>query len=299
LGSLGSVACDQGDYTGGRKFYEQSLTIAREIGDRAGEGSALTDLGEALTGLGNLDEAATTLQQAIALRRDLGQQTWLMRSLAALARAFLIQGESAQALTLIEEVLVYLSEGGNLDGVEKSLKIDLTCYQALSVNRDSRATEILQTAHDRLQERAARIPDEKTRCMFLNNIPWHREILAAYCGEALPPTPATVPVHAEPEPQPEAHTNAKQAESPSAATVPPATLEETRVAPVTGPLMAEETKSTSEPTKKKSSQKTTRKKKRKNKKKKKRKKIKQQQQAPIVINLTIEQVTIVFKQDDS
>ena len=55
-----------------------------------------------------------------------------------------------------------------------------THYRVLQVNGDPRAERILKTAHDLLQELAAMIPEGKTRQSFLENVPWHREIITAW-----------------------------------------------------------------------------------------------------------------------
>ncbi|MCP4527659.1 MAG: tetratricopeptide repeat protein, partial [Aestuariibacter sp.] len=199
LANLGFVAAVQGDYAGARSYYEQCLDIVCEIGHRELEGYVLTGLGDALMGLGKLAEALVLLRQAISVRRELGHQALLMESQATLARAYLAQGDPAtspsassgqvsgqtgQALTQaqaqVEEILAYLDAGGNLDGTEQPLRIYLTCYQVLQASGDSRAAGVLQSAHAALQEQAARIPDEDTRRSFLENVPWHREIVAAW-----------------------------------------------------------------------------------------------------------------------
>jgi hypothetical protein len=57
------------------------------------------------------------------------------------------------------------------------LRIYLTCYRVLQANADPRAEEILCTAHNLLQERAAKIDDEELRRSYLENVAAHREIV--------------------------------------------------------------------------------------------------------------------------
>ena len=45
-------------------FHEEYLAIAREIGDRRGEGTALGNLGIAYSGLGEVERAIDLLEQA-------------------------------------------------------------------------------------------------------------------------------------------------------------------------------------------------------------------------------------------
>ena len=66
-------------------------------------------------------------------------------------------------------------------GMESSL-IRLTCYQVLQRAGDSRAAEVLAGAHVGLQSRAATITDTALCHGFLNNIPEHRAIVAAWAA---------------------------------------------------------------------------------------------------------------------
>jgi adenylate cyclase len=180
LNDLASVARAQGDSAAARDYYEQSLAIARDIGDRRGEAYALTGLGDCLAELGQWAEAAAACQQAVGLRQELRQPHLEMESRAGSARAALAQGDLAQAQGDVAAILAYLDAGSSLDGTDEPLRIYLTCYQVLQANQDGRADEILVTAHQALQERAARLADESTRRAFLQSIPWHREIVRAY-----------------------------------------------------------------------------------------------------------------------
>jgi tetratricopeptide (TPR) repeat protein len=54
--------------------YEQALAIAREIGDRQGEGSVLGALGNAYSDLGQVEKANEQYEQALAIARELGHR---------------------------------------------------------------------------------------------------------------------------------------------------------------------------------------------------------------------------------
>jgi hypothetical protein len=134
-------------------------------------------MGDVLVELGAPAEAIAYLQEAVTLQQELGRQALVMESLATLARAHLAQGDTAQALASVETILAYLAEGGSLDSADQPLRNYLTCYRVLRAADDPRNTEVLQIAYTTLQERAALIPDEETRRSFLENVPWHREIM--------------------------------------------------------------------------------------------------------------------------
>ncbi len=168
-----------GDDEAARDYSQQALQIYRDLGDRAGQGYALTNLGHAFAGLRRLAEASEFYQQAITLRRELGQPSLVIESLAGLARVSLAQGRLAQALAQVEEILSYLEHNSVADA-EEPFRIYLTCYRVLQANQDARAQAILKTAHTLLQETAAKIGDEAMRRLFLENVAVHREIVTEF-----------------------------------------------------------------------------------------------------------------------
>jgi len=124
-------------------------------------------------------QAAHAYQQAHTLRSQLGQNSLAMESLTGLARVRLAQGNLVQAMVHVDDVLEQLATR-SLDGTEEPLRIYLTCFHILQASDDLRADEILETAHGLLQERAAKIDDEKLRRSFLENVAAHREIQAEW-----------------------------------------------------------------------------------------------------------------------
>ena len=57
------------------------------------------------------------------------------------------------------------------------MRIYLTCYRVLQANDNPRAQSILDVAHQALQEQAVAITDQEMRRSFLENVPYHREIV--------------------------------------------------------------------------------------------------------------------------
>jgi len=144
-------------------------------------------LGHALTGLGQLDEAAHAYQESVTLRRAMGWHNVAMEPLAALAHVALAQGYYEQAQMHVEEILSHLEtatpsagSGHGLDGTINPFQVYLTCYRVLKANQDPRAQEILATAYGLLQERAEKITDEGMRRSFLENVAAHREIAGEF-----------------------------------------------------------------------------------------------------------------------
>jgi tetratricopeptide (TPR) repeat protein len=67
------------------ELYEQRLAIAREIGDRMGEGNALFNSGLALDALGERDEAVRRVREAFAIHDAIGASYLVEQAPAQLA----------------------------------------------------------------------------------------------------------------------------------------------------------------------------------------------------------------------
>ena len=225
LGRLGHIHARVGDYAQARDYYQQGLDICCKIGDRRGEGwtlghlslllyqqsdnedalaysqqalsilqdlddsrvqaQVLTCLGHALVGLGYLVKAANVYQQALELRRKLGEPHLATEVLAGLACISMARGDLFQAQAQVDEVLAHL-EANTLDHTIEPCRVYLICARVLRANNKPRAQDIVNTAYRLLQERAARISDEKFRRSFLDDVAVHRELLATRaesCGE--------------------------------------------------------------------------------------------------------------------
>lgn len=74
------------------------LAIAREIGDRSGEGSALGNLGLAYSNLGDARGAIGYHEQALAIAREIGDAVGAASTSFNLARLLSGQGQRAEAL---------------------------------------------------------------------------------------------------------------------------------------------------------------------------------------------------------
>lgn len=177
LYNLGFAAEAQGEYVTALDYQQEALRVARQVGDRESEGLGLNGQGDALAGLCRWEEAQVSYRQAIELRTALGRDHLVEESRAGIARAALARGDTALALSQVEGILAYLEGGGSLEGAEAPLRIYLICVEVLSAAGDPRAQPFLRSALTLLQEKAAKISEPDSRRMFLENVPWHRELL--------------------------------------------------------------------------------------------------------------------------
>jgi tetratricopeptide (TPR) repeat protein len=159
---------------------EEGIAVLRAVKQDEMTAEGLIWLGHARVGLGQIEDALVAYNESLELRRQLGQEYLAMGVLAGKARAALDQSDLQSALNQVTEIMSYLDGGGSLDGTWEPLRIYLTCYQVLQLAGDARANDMLRIAYQKMQKWASMIPDLKMRRTYLENVPWHREIAAAY-----------------------------------------------------------------------------------------------------------------------
>ncbi len=106
LFDAGQLCCFMGRYAEAKKYLEESLAIAREIGDRARIASVLQPLGMAAIGLSELVAARAYSEEAVELARELGKRRELAAALMALAQLHRLQANLNVAQPLYEEALL-------------------------------------------------------------------------------------------------------------------------------------------------------------------------------------------------
>ena len=161
-----------------------ALDIAISVQDRRAEISAQCCVGDAELASGHYAAAAGAFEAAHAAAVSVADAQSAYEAKAGLARVALARGDARGASSFAEDVLAHLAWGGSLAGREAHV-IRLTCYDALVRAGDVRADEVLTAAYTALQTIAAAITDPALRRSYLENIPEHRAIVAAWmtsCG---------------------------------------------------------------------------------------------------------------------
>ena len=116
LGNLGLAYSDLGEPKKAIKFYEQALAVVREIGDRWGEGTSLGNLGVAYSELGELRKAIEFCKQALAIAREIGDRRGEGNALGNLGNAYSDLGEPRKAIEFYEQALKISKEIGDRRG---------------------------------------------------------------------------------------------------------------------------------------------------------------------------------------
>ena len=111
---MGSIALQQGDHTAARTLYEESLAIARELGERLGIAHALSNLGLLMFTEGDYDAARPLHEDSLSIRREIGDRNGVAASLGNLGLVAHAQGDLQTAQTLFEECLATSRELGHV-----------------------------------------------------------------------------------------------------------------------------------------------------------------------------------------
>lgn len=113
--NVAGIMCrDQFEYTRAIEFFQASLALQRQLGDKAGIAAGLHSLGTVAAYMGEYAQAVTYHEEAIALRRELQDQRGLALSLSFLGALKTSQGEYAPASQFYEEGLRLLRRLGDL-----------------------------------------------------------------------------------------------------------------------------------------------------------------------------------------
>ena len=133
LADAGQIGFFLGRYAEARGLLEESLAIARELGDRKLVEAVLQPLGMACLGRGDVSSARRHLAEALALARELGNKRELASALNALGQLHRMEGELDAAEPIYGDVVALARELGNRD----IIAIGLLNLAMVSIGRGS------------------------------------------------------------------------------------------------------------------------------------------------------------------
>ena len=131
LGTVGVAYARLGRVEEAIDYLKQQLVIAREIGDRQGEGNALGNLGSAYAALGRVEEAIGYHQQALVISREIGDRQSEGNALGNLGTAYFRLGRVEEAIDYLKQQLVIAREIGDRQGEGNALGNLGIAYAAL------------------------------------------------------------------------------------------------------------------------------------------------------------------------
>lgn len=133
LFDAGQIGVLMGRYAEAQGYLEESLAIARAIGDKRRIAAALQPLGIACLGQGDMAAARVHLQEALAMARELGNKREVAAALNVLAQLLRVAGELDTAEPLYEQGLALARELQD----RESIAIGLLNLAMVSIGRGS------------------------------------------------------------------------------------------------------------------------------------------------------------------
>ena len=121
LFAAGVLAHEQGDYASADALHIESLSIARQLGDKQGVAVSLNALGVSARDRGDVAFAHSLFEESLVQWRELDDQKAVARSLSNLASVVKLEGDHARARSLYAECLSIFRELEDQTGVAWSL----------------------------------------------------------------------------------------------------------------------------------------------------------------------------------
>lgn len=156
-----------------------SVEAAVAAGAVVWQADAQLVLGTVALALGDHTLAQQSFEQARSTSQGAQMPRWL-DAIAGLARVALLRTDLPAALGLVQQVLDLEAATQSPHDAGSPRSLELAVHRVLASADDARAISWLQRAHGQLMVTAASIADPTLREAFLNNIPDHRAILAAW-----------------------------------------------------------------------------------------------------------------------
>jgi CHAT domain-containing protein/Tfp pilus assembly protein PilF len=143
-GFMGSIYADLGEAGKAQEYFEQSLQIAREIGDRIGEQAYLAHVGVVYSTLGKHSQALIAYEQALKIARELGDRLSEGRDIGLIGDVHSELGNYAKAVYAYLQA-VTIAKSVNDRPSEAHQLASLGSIYAL-LGDDARALETVRTA---------------------------------------------------------------------------------------------------------------------------------------------------------
>ena len=115
-GNLGNAYQSLGDYQKAIEYHEKHLKIAKEIGDRAGEGTAYGNLGIAYQSLGDYQKAIEYHEKHLKIAKEIGDRAGEGRAYGNLGNAYQSLGDYQKAIEYHEKYFKIAKEIGDQAG---------------------------------------------------------------------------------------------------------------------------------------------------------------------------------------
>lgn len=130
LSNLAQTYQVRGDYETAQRYLKESLVIQRTIGDQAGEGAALNNLSQIYQALGDYDAAQRYLEKSLAIRQAIGDQAGEGITFNNLSQIYQACGDYDTARRYLEKSLAIQQAIGDRASVGATFNNLSTLYHA-------------------------------------------------------------------------------------------------------------------------------------------------------------------------
>ena len=117
VAAAGVLAVYQADYSDAERLCEESLALARELGDRRGVADALSGLALTAQRAGRPGSAGEMYAEALAMHRELGDEHAVARSLEGVGMSSYFAGDYEAARPPLEESVLLFRKLGDRQGL--------------------------------------------------------------------------------------------------------------------------------------------------------------------------------------
>jgi tetratricopeptide (TPR) repeat protein len=117
LRGAGLLARLEGDYAAARTLMEESLALARQLGDKRDIAVTLATLSSVACVQGEYARSTALREESLALFRQLGEKSFISHGLSALGELALRMHDYARATALLEESLTLAHKLGNTQAI--------------------------------------------------------------------------------------------------------------------------------------------------------------------------------------
>jgi CHAT domain-containing protein/Tfp pilus assembly protein PilF len=131
LNNIGLVYESLGQYLKALEFFQQALAIRKQVGDRAGEGTTLNNIAAVYQSLGQYPKALDFYQQALAIRKQVGDRTGEGATLNNIGLVYQSLGQYSKALDFYQQALALTQQVGGRAGEGTILNNVGVVYQSL------------------------------------------------------------------------------------------------------------------------------------------------------------------------
>jgi tetratricopeptide (TPR) repeat protein len=121
LHNFGNLVINRGEYEKALEYYDRSLKINEELGDRPDVAGTLLQIGNVYRNLGDYDKALKSYEQTLEISQKLGDRSGVAKSLHGIGNVHYYHGHYDEALESYERSKKIAQEFGDLSDYAKLL----------------------------------------------------------------------------------------------------------------------------------------------------------------------------------